>query len=548
MTLCGDEQERLKQAYRAARVLNELAENGVSSPSIEVRRAGASYSVLVESKEVVGISKWLAFACGSMPEALARTWADSIRRVFDQPYLSMPVAGQVVPLGETRRISVRGNLKQGLAATGAPAIVRAQTELAPPCVVLVGVGVGDAQVGVKTGSAQLLVAVKVMKYAARIRGAAMAAVTGLAVPTQILSKAAAQAARLAAEPEPGTSLQLGSPTLHGRSLGAGEDAECHVLVTATGNGYLPRSQQVWVKIRNFAVASRPASSLIVSNEPEMLSTTGTWSLTTLFRDSPVRLLYHHVNSTGSPAVLLVELINVSAQDARIQIVEGSGGPSRDEIFAGHQAARMFLGRLKRHVGYVAVVPPNARYAAAAAIMAPGQIVSGVAEYRLFDPGPVRLRVRLAPLDANYFLQPSTPEDAVMPDRHFAVPDPTRVVKVNYQVGGQWAFVTIGKPTRALSSRNTDIYGVIYELQIELGNPTETTASVRVDLEASSGLARGVLLVEGREVELPLLRANDEATVARFLLPPGARRTVAVRTMPQSGSHYPVRVMVRPAPG
>jgi hypothetical protein len=545
MTLRGDEQQRLKQADNAARALSELAEKGVVSPTVDVRKIGASYSLLVEGRELVEISKWLAFACGSMPEALAKTWAENVRRAFQQPYLCVLAEGKVVPLGETRRIPVRGNLKQGLEAAGAPAIIEARTELAPPCVVLVGVGLGEGQVAIRTGSAQLLIAVKVMKYAARIRGAALATVTGLAAPPQILSKAAVQAARLAAETEPGASLELGPPELGKRSLALGQDTGCFVPVKAAGSGYLPTFRRIWVMIRNSPVAVRPASALVVSNDPEKLAAMGTWSLTTLYGESPVRLLYHHVNGTGRRALLLVELINVSAQDARVQIVEGLGGPASDEIFVGHQAARMFLARENGDVGYVAVIPPSTRYAAAAAVMAPGQVMSGVAEYRLLDPGPVRLRVRLAPIEANYSLQPCTIEDAVLPDRRFAVPDPLRVVKASYRVGGHWAFVSMGKPAQVLSSRNTDIYGVIYQLQFEIENPTDEAARVRVDIEASSGLARAVVLVDGEQVELPLLRANDEATVARFLLQPGAKRTVQLRTMPQSGSHYPVRVIVRP---
>jgi len=545
MTLCGDEQERLRQADKAARILNQVVEKGASPPSIEVRKVGASYSLFVEGSGLVEISKRLAFACRSMPEPLAKTWAQSVRRAFEQPYLCVPVEGKVVPLGEARRLHVRGNLKQGLEAAGAPAIIEARTELAPPCVVLVGVGVGEGQVTIKTGSAQLVIAIKVMKYAARVRGAALATVTGLAAPPQVLMKAAVQAARLATETEPGASLELGAPELRKRSLGLGGEIGCFVPVRASGSGYLPKFQRIWVVIRNSSVTLRPVSTLVVSNDPERLAAMGTWSLTTLYGESPVRLLFHHVNGTGSRALLLVELINVSAQEARVQIVEGLGGPASDEIFVGHQAARMFLARENGDVGYIAIIPPSTRYAATAAVMAPGQVISGVAEYRLLDPGPVRLRVRLAPVEANYSLQPSTLEDTVLPDRRLAVPNPRRVVKVSYRVGGHWAFVSMGKPAQILSSRNTDIYGVIYQFQIEIENPTDETARVRVDIEASGGAARAVVLVDGQQVEVPLLRGYDEATVARFLLQPGAKRTVELKTMPQSGSHYPVRVIVRP---
>jgi hypothetical protein len=47
------------------------------------------------------------------------------------------------------------------------------------------------------------------------------------------------------------------------------------------------------------------------------------------------------------------------------------------------------------------------------------------------------------------------------------------------------------------------------------------------------------------MEAPFLRAYQEARVARFRVNPMSTREVKVRTMPQSGSNYPVRLIVRP---
>ena len=88
------------------------------------------------------------------------------------------------------------------------------------------------------------------------------------------------------------------------------------------------------------------------------------------------------------------------------------------------------------------------------------------------------------------------------------------------------------------------YGVIYDIHLQLHNPTSETASVDILLEAAGGPARGVVLVDGSPAQAAMFGAIRESRVARFALAPGEERRVHIETMPQGGSSYPVRLVAR----
>ena len=56
---------------------------------------------------------------------------------------------------------------------------------------------------------------------------------------------------------------------------------------------------------------------------------------------------------------------------------------------------------------------------------------------------------------------------------------------------------------------------------------------------------GLLVDRDRFVETALLKRDSESTVATYTLQPGETRAINLETMPQGGSNYPVRLVVRP---
>jgi hypothetical protein len=124
----------------------------------------------------------------------------------------------------------------------------------------------------------------------------------------------------------------------------------------------------------------------------------------------------------------------------------------------------------------------------------------------------------------------------------------RRLNVCYQVGGHWAFITVGdEPAvgKIDDDRLPGSYGVFYEISLELSNPTDLATEVLLAMEAAGGPARGALLVDGRIIEVAMLKRDEEVSVLHYLLGPGQTRTTRILIMPEAGSNYPVRLVMRP---
>ncbi len=261
-----------------------------------------------------------------------------------------------------------------------------------------------------------------------------------------------------------------------------------------------------------------------------------------------RLLYHHVNAASESALLVVELWNLGNQPARVHITAGLGGPSYDEIWVGHRATAEYLRSSSHGAGWIVSIPAGTIMTIFSHTMPRGSVVSGLAEFRAL--GPAKLSVRVS-------LEPPATATGLRPIEHYSpapmlgecqYPDPQRQLKARYEVGGSWAFVTIGdRPAVGIKDgdRLQGSYGVMHEVKVEMVNSTNAPAATSILLEPAGGPARGCLLVDGQQVQTQVMRTNDEAPVAKYQLAPGETRTVTILTMPEAGSNYPVRLVVRP---
>ena len=183
------------------------------------------------------------------------------------------------------------------------------------------------------------------------------------------------------------------------------------------------------------------------------------------------------------------------------------------------------------------------------LMPRGSVVSGVAELRTLGAANLSLRLSLVPPSTPTGLRPVEGYSPAPMLGEYQYPDPQRQLHARYEVGGTWAFVTIGdRPAVGIKDgdRLQGCYGVIFEVQLELVNSTDAPAAMAIHVEPAGGPARGCLLVDGQSVQTKVMRTNDEVSVAEYRLAPGEKRTVTVVTMPQAGSNYPVRLVVRPS--
>ena len=544
MTLGGDGWKSVADAHEVARRLNALAEEGTRPRDITVRRARRSYLIVTPDRRIVEVNKRMASIHGSTPQRLARQWAENLKRQFGKPYLSM--SSLVVPLGERRTGRVRGSVRGPLNAAVDSAVASAVWEAPSQSVSVTGLAVGEAKIRVADGENVLLVPVRVAKYAARLADSLTAEVTGALAPPEMVGKAARAAVATSLMLEPGAWANLRPEAAV--SLEPNRSSTVAVCVSAAGEGYLSCRLRSTVAVRNTPLALAPVDMLMVSNKPERLRSHGLWFEGSLVGSQAARLLYHHVNAMKGPADLVVEVWNLGDRAARVHVLEGTAGPSRDEAWVGHRAAAQFLVTRKTNVGWVVAVPPGAAVPVLSQRTTPGSTSSGVLELRPLEEGDLRVRVYLAPRLSRILPRPIGNYLQAPLAGQWHYPQPQRYIRERFVVGNAWTFITIGAEAAvgvAEGDRLAGSYGVIHEIDLELVNPTAEPVRVAIMIAAAGGPARSALLVDGRLTEVAALKTHAEAEVARYSLEPGQVRRVHIETMPQAGSNYPVRLLARP---
>lgn len=546
MTLGGRGVQSIADAQEVARRLSALAEEGLRPDEIALRRERRDWIILAGGQRIVQIDSSLAKIHHSDPQRLARTWADNLSTAFGRPYLSVrPI---VVPVGEARTAPIKGNIVGPVRARAEAACVGVSYDAAKKAVRVVGYDVGHTELVISDDRSSLGVPIRSAKYAARLIGTAAAGVTGSPAPAEVVRRAVEATVAAEIQLEPGAWANISARVDKIPPLRPGSFATVPVHVSASGQDYLPYRQSPVVTVHNETVPMAPIDVLMVSNSPERLMSHGLWFEGSLKDYRSARLLYHHVNSTGVPSDLVIEAVNLGDRRGRLHLIAGKGGPSRDESWAGHKGAREFLGNRAAGIGWTAPVPPGQAVPLFVQHITPGATASGILEIRALSPGDFSLRCYLSPPRSSwlpYRLKSYLPSPFL---GRWNYPQPRREIGASYVVGREWAFVSLGDQAIAGLQEGDKLagnYGVIYDIALELSNPTAEPAPVEILMEPGGGTARGTVIVDGRFVETALLRRDSESSVARYTLAPGEVRTVRIETMPQGGSNYPVRLVARP---
>lgn len=546
MTIGGRGWQSIADAEEVARRLNALAEAGVRAEDIRFQRQRKSYLITAADQRIVEIHARMAKFHDSTPDRLARAWADNLRAQFAKPYIS--VSPILVPVGENRAAPVRGNIIGELSVRADSPVVSASYDPTAGAVLVFGLETGRTDLLVTDGSSVLRVPVRSAKYAARIVQSLTGGVTGSPASPALIARAAAAAVGAGLNVEPGAWASVRPSAGPTAPLAPGRSVSVPIRVSAAGADYLTYHAQPVVAVRNEAPPQSSVDLLMVSNSPERLLAHGLWFEGTLEDYQSARLLFHHVNGSGLAGELVVEIWNLGDQMARVHVIEGLGGPTHDESWAGHKAAAEFLRNRAGSFGWVLPIAPRTAAPVLSRHIATGATTSGLVELRALAPADLRVRLYLAPLRPD---RPPRPIDTYSPSPflgRWQYPDPTRELQARYVVGREWAFITIGdEPAAGLIEGDhlRGSYGVVHNIVLELSNPTAEEVPVIVLLEPGGGPARGFLLIDGAPVEVAVLARDSEARLARYVLAPGERRQVRIQTLPESGSHYPVRLVARP---
>ena len=506
---------------------------------------------------------------------LARHWASLLRAAASLPALRLSEHRIIVPLGESRTISVRGVARGPLQLPTSEEFPVTASVASAGQIRLTGRTIGTQKLTVEREGAAATIDVTVEPWAGFISAPAPIVLTGPAIDASTRMDLANASVRTAIHLTPGASLKIPTDTgAFSPSVGSQDSktvatsrSTLLIPVVITGPNMLPRRTSVRVHVKpSTAPRIVPATTLLYSNDPEGI-TRPQVLFTARVGDShkgSTRLLYHHQSRLTTDAVFQVDLLNEDEKPARLHLRGGMAGPVRDTVWAGYRAGEAFLQALSDGSGYFLDIPARSRIRIAAARLPAGQTISGLQELIQTAGAPIQVRVAVVtetsgetefPLFTPEPLPPtqnevvqvtsvSTKPLVTSPsDARFAKPHLT--FKNEYRVGERWDFVTIGHG-QTDSANLIGAYGYIYDIEWNLVNPTKKSASVRISFTPTAGLASGVFWIDGQIVErVPQAREQQEIQLYRVQLGPGEHRKVRIRTVPLAGSNYPARLVVHP---
>ncbi|MHB8993750.1 MAG: Ig-like domain-containing protein [Armatimonadota bacterium] len=532
----------LGAAERLAAALNAFAMQGGKPEQITVKKGTVnSCQIMLNGTALLTVDQGLARSANSMPEPLARSWADNIRKALAKPYVMIEPRGRMqIPLGERRTLRWGGNATADLSFSSAnPAVAAVKLDGSGQFLLVEGTGIGATAVTAMLGPQLLTLPVEVKTWAARLKQPVVAEITNPPLPTDDLRRTLRNAILYATQPAPTATIELGEPRRSGNSY--------LVELRATGQDCFAVNQTVSVTLKPLSRPKQRVQELLVSNAPERITEPATLLRERLLGAAPVRLLWHHVNSSTQPVRFAVRVANLGKTDARLHVTEAATGPHNDEIFVGHSAMMRYFALTAQGEGYYLNVPAGRMLDLYDTRLVPDRIVSGLATLSPGAGSDLIIEVvaeNVWPTDAFFMPIPTrlTNDPPLTPYRFEA----SKNVELRHEAGGAWTFYHIGKEysVNLQGQKLFGDYGVDYSIEATFANPSDKPAKCEIGLRASGGVARATFVLDGELTETGLLRGSNEQVIYKSELQPGQQRVVKLLTMPESGSNYPLTLTMR----
>lgn len=530
---------------------------------VKLRKVGKTHVVFAGGKRLVTITAAEAKAHGSTTAALGMSWSRKLRQAFLVPPLQVDTSPMLLPVPSTRTVKVSGSeFAEAIVESSDPAVVSVQ-KTATGLTLAVN-SPGNATIRVYSTDADKSFEVTAQPYAALLPQTVAATVNGSPASGATIIGAVEGAIRTQLNRLPGSNVEI-SPT-DVSSLADGQARTVPVKVRIFAPDAIERVGTVNVIVRNASLPYRKESELWYCNYPENVQSAGNLFAANLKINQPARMLYHHINESGSPLFIRIQAVNDSDIPARVVVMPGDGEPDKNPVRVGLRAASQYFRALTTGSGEVITIPPRSTLPISIRRLAPKETMSGLCGLRLID-GPTSVLVRTDawppfPLEPRWVAATNSPtpwrfvgcnpineyDSSRFEISKHVYPNPFKTADVRYEVGKRFGFFKIGeRPISGEDQRRVldGNFGVVYNIRADISNPTPEPADIEIVFEASAGYSGCLFLVDGAYKESPLLQPKAEYRVERVTIPPGGFKRIELVTIPLSGSSYPSMISIRP---
>lgn len=454
------------------------------------------------------------------------------------------------------RIGIQSALGTLTATATDPSIVSTQIDQASQTLFLTGIKPGTTAVTIADGRGLTAnVSVLVAYYAGSVPSQIDLRVTGDPASEDFVRAQVVRAIARAATLQPGAQLVLdASEVPFEGSLDQDRIAAFDVPVLLQGTGDLEVDATVHVRVENVAAPRISPASLMVSDYPERLLQNGILFTADLAYAAPSRFLYFHYNPPGQPnRRIVLRAENHSPEPAIVQFIDGRGGPTPNEMEAGHTATKAFLVDVVQNQGRLVTIPANGSVNLLEQNLPAAAIVCSLLQLRVLSGGNVHLTLFAqsaddspsAPLSTDGLLKGTHPHARgiyAIPEFHYArewsVTDPYLELPI-----GQ-----IPLPNRLRGQALAGDYGVIEAFVVNVENPLPSPQAIAIYENPRGGRATGTFLIDGVLLQSHQVPPFSRYKLRQYVVPAHGFVRVTIVTTPEAGSSYPLKLIFAPDDG
>ena len=255
--------------------LQTLVANGLAPGTITARRGtDKNWEVVAGPQSIVLVSPEEAAAHRLSTAALAKTWAETLRRLLAEPPLIIASPGLTIPYGETRTVRIGGGARAADIVVQDSDAHLSHADFVPATHLLTvqGLATGRGFITVQADGAQVAVPFVVMKYAATVSPAVTVSVTGEPASADVVIQAVYAGLAKAVDAEDGAHMRLAeTPRITG-TLVPEEYLTVPITLRVAGADLLPVETKCTVTVVNTPVIARPATALVLLQQPGTIET------------------------------------------------------------------------------------------------------------------------------------------------------------------------------------------------------------------------------------------------------------------------------------
>ena len=472
------------------------------------------------------------------------------------PPIVVQPAGATVAIGSPVRLSVGSVIGAISAVARDPSVVDVAVDQASLTVTLSGKVPGSTVVTITDArGVSASVPVRVAYYAGTVPANLSVSVTGDPASAEFVRRQVAAALIRATQVRAGAQAIVGPDDVPLRDdLGQDDVARFDVPVLVQGNAYYEVDGRTHVEVRNVAAPRISPGSLMVSDYPERLEEDGALFTADLRSEQPSRFLYFHYNPPGQPdRRIVLRAENHAGGPAVVQFISGIGGPTPNEMQAGHDATRTFLINVVQNQGRLISIPPNASLNIVEQIAPAGSVVCNLLQLRVLSGGSVHLTLFAQPAAADPNVPPQDGEllAGTHPHARGIYPIPEFHYATQWYVDGEYLELPIGQiplPNDLQGQALAGDYGVLQSFVVTMQNPLSTPQNVAIYENPRGGRATGTYLIDGVLVQSHQVPPFSRYKIRQYVVPARGFVRVTIVTMPEAGSSYPLKLIFAPDDG